>query len=94
MRLGERFSLLRLLCFLWQGDSEDILAGPPKRRPVGNLERAPGRVQSRERQSGGNRMAAKKSVKPAKKGAKVSAKKIKAEKNMSMMAIKATGIKW
>ena len=39
-------------------------------------------------------MAAKKSVKPAKKGAKASAKKIKAEKNMSMMAIKGTGIKW
>lgn len=39
-------------------------------------------------------MATKKSVKPAKKGAKVSAKKIKAEKNMSMMAIKPIGIKW
>jgi hypothetical protein len=39
-------------------------------------------------------MATKKSVKPAKKGAKVSAKKIKAEKNMSMMAIKGTSLKW
>jgi hypothetical protein len=38
-------------------------------------------------------MATKKAVKPAKKGAKVSAKKIKAEKNMSMMALKS-GIKW
>jgi hypothetical protein len=76
----------------FQGHSEDILAGRPKRRPVGNLERAPGRVKSRERQRGGINMATKKSVKPAKKGAKVSAKKIKAEKNTSMMAIKF--LKW